>query len=88
MEVLENSGVKHTWIASEDEPVYLFYCKANIQNRQTVVIMQHNEKYYCSGVSFKGLCGTFEHQNSVGKARSSGSRNTLKITSGEVILKC
>lgn len=85
---MDQRGVKHTWLASEEEPVYLFYCKANISNGKTVVIMQNNEKYFCSGVSFDGLCGTFEHQNAIGKAKASGTRNILKIIKGSVNLIC
>lgn len=85
MEVLENKTI---WTASVEHPVYLFYCKANICSGDTVVVMQDNQKHYCKGVSFHDLHGSFEHQNSVGKAKASGTRNCLKIVSGTVELHC
>lgn len=74
------------WIATEESPVYLFYCKANICSGKTVVVMQNNVKTFCNEIYFDGLRGTFKHQNSTGKAKSSGARNTLKIINGRVIL--
>jgi hypothetical protein len=78
------------WIASVDNPIYLYYCKANIQTGNTVVVVQGNEKHTCRGVSFTGLCGSFEHQNSgdVKHAKRQGARNVLKINLGRVDLIC
>lgn len=79
---------KQFWIASEESPIYLFYCKANIEKGTTCVVMQDNVKHFCTGVSYEGLGGTFENDNSVGKAKQSGARNCMKIIRGRVDLKC
>lgn len=72
------------WSASKESPIQLYYCKANIKCGKTVIIEQDGLKVATAGVSFKKLHGSFCHQNSKGKAKQSGARNVLCITSGEV----
>lgn len=73
-----------TWIATPEFPVYLFYCKANIAAGTTVVVMQNNNKTFTKGVLFENLSGSFTHQNAIGAAKQSGTRNILIILTGEI----
>lgn len=73
-------------IATPDSPVTIYYCKANLKTGLTVRIVQGSRSWDTSGVTLSGDCFFAEmiHGNSTGKAKKSGARCTLIITSGMI----
>lgn len=76
--------------ATPDYPVTVYYCKANLRTGKTVRIMQGRNVNDCSGVIFSSTLegGPFSaemiHGNSSGKAKASGARCVLIVSSGIV----
>lgn len=73
--------------ATPAEPVTIYYCKANIKTGTTVRIVQGRHVHDSTGVHLTAPAGTpfhaeMIHGNSKGKAKSSGARCTLIVTSG------
>jgi hypothetical protein len=72
--------------ASPTDPVTIYYCKANIKTGNTVRIVQGRNINDCAGVhltaSEHGFHAEMIHGNSKGKAKASGARCTLIVTSG------
>ncbi len=75
---------ENKWIATKEVPIYLFYCKANIEDGKTVVVMQNNIKTFCQKVLFINITGAFCHQNAAAAAKKSGARNILEIVKGTI----
>jgi hypothetical protein len=76
---------KITLHASPTEPVIIYYCKAGIPTGKTIRITQAKQTHQCSSVSLIACDATMLHDNAIGKAKASGARCTLNVTSGYVV---
>lgn len=71
--------------ATDAAPVTIYYCKAGVATGQTVRVSQGTAApLTCSGVRLAGALGQMVHGNSKGKAKASGARCVLTLTSGSV----
>lgn len=82
-----STSSRQIFTATPAEPVTVYYCKANIRTGNTVRIVQGRNVNDCTGVTLTATAGTpfhaeMIHGNSKGKAKASGARCTLIITSG------
>ena len=77
-----------SFTADPTYPVTVYYCKANLKTGKTVRIVQGRNVCDCTGVRFSSVLagGPFAaemiHGNSTGKAKASGARCVLTVTSG------
>ena len=65
-------------------PITIYYCKAGLKTGLTVRVEHGGRRYACRGVRLDGAGGAMEHGNATGKARGSGARCVLLITTGAV----
>jgi hypothetical protein len=78
------------FVATPANPVTVYYCKANLKTGDTVRIVQAREVRDCPGVLLTSPfpSGKFQakmiHGNSTGKAKASGARCVLVVTSGVI----
>lgn len=70
--------------ANEDAPVIVYYCKAGIPTGQTIRITQEAQTFQTSAVSLADCDATMHHDNATARAKRSGARCTLIITSGTI----
>jgi hypothetical protein len=75
----------HFLEATDSQPVTIYYCKAGVQSGQTVRIEQAGQRYTCAGVILRQVCASMVHDNSRGKAKASGARCVLHVTSGWIL---
>lgn len=76
-----------TLIATNEAPVTVYYCKAGIQTGTTVRVAQGKEVWHTAGVHITNATASMVHDNSKGKAKASGARCVLVLTSGEIQFK-
>lgn len=68
------------------EPATIYYCKAGLPTGHTVRVSHARRVTACRGVRLVNVSGEMLHGNSTGKAKSSGARCVLEITSGLITL--
>lgn len=77
---------RQTFTATPAEPVTIYYCKANLKTGNTVRIVQGRNVADTTGVTLTpsgiGFHAEMIHGNSKGKAKASGARCVLLVTSG------
>lgn len=67
--------------------VTIYYCKAGIQTGTTVRVEHRGQVHACRGVWMHGCNAGMFHDNSTGKAKASGARCVLTVTTGIVGLE-
>ena len=77
----------HILRATPEQPVTVYYCKANLKSGLTVRLMQGKQTHDCTGVLLQAATATMIHGNSTGTPKASGARCVLKITTGLVGLQ-
>jgi hypothetical protein len=74
----------HILRATPEQPVTVYYCKANLKSGLTVRLMQGKQTHDCTGVLLQAATATMIHGNSTGKPKASGARCVLEVTQGLV----
>lgn len=81
--------IKQTIVVKDGQkPLVIYYCKANLKNGNTVRVVNKNFTPHqitdCKGVGLVTVQATMIHENSTGKAKASGAKCVLEVSSGIV----
>ncbi len=70
--------------ATDQNPIAIYYCKAGIQTGTTIRVMHASKVYATGAVVLGNSTAEMHHDNSTGKAKKSGARCVLMVSSGTV----